>query len=122
VLRRDDLAKLGEFLAIREGKIGDEPLLDPAMVYSALQRDPDDTGFPARDGNFRYNNGMYAWNIAEHLGCRKPAWIPFMAGYGGIVVAMLPNGIVYYYVSDGGDFRWARAAAETHRLGPVCND
>jgi len=122
VLRRDDLAKLGGFLAIGEGKLGADALLDPGMTRAALQRDPADTGFRARDGNFRYNNGVYAWNIAEYLGCRKPAWIPFMAGYGGIVVAMLPSGIVYYYVSDGGEFRWARAVAEAHRLAPVCHD
>lgn len=122
VFRRDDLAKLGGFLAIGEGSLGDESLLDPAMAQAALQRDPDDPGFRARDGNFRYNNGVYAWNIAEVLGCAKPAWIPFMAGYGGIVVAMLPNGIVYYYVSDGREFRWARAVAEAHRLEPDCHD
>jgi hypothetical protein len=122
VLRRDDLAKLGGFLAIGEGKPGAEIFLDPGMTRAAMQRDPADTGFRARDGNFRYNNGVYAWNSAEYLGCRKPAWIPFMAGYGGIVVAMLPNGIVYYYVSDGGEFRWARAVAEAHRLAPVCHD
>jgi hypothetical protein len=92
------------------------------MALAALQRDPDDTGFRARDGNFRYNNGVYAWNIAEYLGCRNPAWIPFMAGYGGIVVAMPPNGVVYYYVSDGGEFRWARAVAEAHQRESVCHD
>ncbi len=122
VLRRDDLVKLGGFLALGEGRLGKDVLLDPAMVRAALQRDAGDAGFPARDGNFRYNNGVYAWNIAAYLGCPKPVWIPFMSGYGGIVVAMLPNGIVYYYVSDGGVFRWARAAAETARLAPLCHE
>jgi len=122
VLRRDDIVKLGGFLAIGDGKLGKDTLLDPQMVRASLQRDETDTGLPARDGSFRYNDGVYAWNIAEYLGCRKPAWIPFMAGYGGIVVAMLPSGIVYYYVSDGGEFRWARAAAEASRLRSICGD
>jgi len=122
VLRRDDIVKLGGFLAIGDGKLGKDTLLDPQMVRASLQRDADDTGYPARDGSFRYNDGVYAWNIAAYLGCKKPAWIPFMAGYGGIVVAMLPSGIVYYYVSDGGVFSWVRAAAETGRLRPVCSD
>ena len=122
VLRRDDIVKLGGFLGIGEGRLGKEALLDPAMARAALQRDDADTGFPARDGNFRYNNGVYAWNIAEYLGCAKPAWIPFMAGFGGIIVAMPPNGTVYYYVSDGGEFRWARAVAETNRFSFVCRD
>jgi hypothetical protein len=43
-----------------------------------------------------------------------------MSGFGGISVAMPPNGAVYYYVSDGGKFSWARAVAETRRLKPLC--
>jgi hypothetical protein len=120
VLRRDDIVKLGGFLAAGEGRLGAEPLLDPAMTRAALQRDPGDPGLRATDGNFRYNNGLWAWNIAGYLGCRKPAWIPFMSGFGGISVVMLPSGIVYYYVSDNAEFRWARAVAEAHRIGPVC--
>jgi len=122
VLRRDDLAKIGGFLAIGEGKLGAEPLLDSAMARAALQRDPEDPGLQATNADFRYNNGLWAWNIAEYLGCRKPAWIPFMSGFGGLSVVMMPTGIVYYYVSDGGVFRWARAVAEAHRLGSVCRD
>ena len=122
VLRRDDIVKLGGFLSLGDGKLGNDVLLDPQMVRASLQRDEADTGFPARDGSFRYNDGVYAWNIAEYLGCRNPAWIPFMAGYGGIIVAMPPGGIVYYYVSDGGEFRWARAIAEASRLRPVCSE
>jgi Beta-lactamase len=120
VLRRDDLVKLGAFLALGEGRLGNEQLLDPAMVRAALQRAPGDTGLRAADDSMRYNNGVWAWNIAQYAGCRKPAWIPFMSGFGGIAVAMPPNGTVYYYVSDGGVFHWARAVAETGRIASVC--
>ena len=67
VLRRDDIVKLGGFLAAGEAKPGAESLLDPAMMRASLQRDAVDTGLPARDGNFRYNDGVYAWNIAGEL-------------------------------------------------------
>lgn len=120
VLRRDDIAKLGGFLAIGEGRLGQEALLDTGMVRAALQRDPADAGLRATNEEFRYNNGLWAWNIAGYLGCRDAAWIPFMSGFGGISVVMMPSGIVYYYVSDNYEFRWARAVAEAHRLGPVC--
>ncbi len=120
VLRRDDLVKLGGFLALGGGRLGKDTVLDPAMVKSALQRDPADPGLPAPGDDMRYNDGVWAWNIAGYLGCPEPAWVPFMSGFGGISVVMIPNGIVYYYVSDGGTFRWARAVAETDRLGPVC--
>ena len=45
-----------------------------------------------------------------------------MSGYGGIIVALFPNGVVYYYVSDGGDFRWAQAAREANRVRAFCGD
>ena len=34
-------------------------------------------------------------------------WIPFMSGYGGITVAMAPNGATYYYFSDNEEFSWS---------------
>jgi Beta-lactamase len=120
VLRRDDIVKLGGFLALGDGTLGPDRLFDAAMLRAAMQRDPADRGLPATNRDFRYNNGVWAWDIAGTLGCRQPAWIPFMSGFGGISVVMMPNGVVYYYVSDGGVFRWARAVAEAGRLGPIC--
>jgi len=120
VFRRDDLVKLGGFMALGDGSLGKDRLFDAAMFGAAMQRDPDDRGLTATNGDFRYNNGVWAWDIAAYLGCKAPAWVPFMSGFGGISVVMPPNGIVYYYVSDGGVFRWARAVAESARLRPVC--
>ena len=90
------------------------------MARAALQRDPQDPGYATPDAGFRYNNGVWAWDIAEYAGCKAPAYIPYMSGFGGITVAMPPNKAVYYYVSDGGVFRWARAVVETSRLRSVC--
>lgn len=122
VLRRDDLAKLGAFLALGDGSLGAERLFDARMLRAALQRDPADRGLQATNRDYRYNNGVWAWNIAENLGCRQPAWIPFMSGFGGISVVMMPNGVVYWYVSDGGVFRWSRSVREAQRLGAICRD
>ena len=122
VLRRDDLVKLGGFLSLGEGKLGQDQLLDAQMVRAALHRDPEDPGYRTPDDVFRYNNGVWAWDIAKYADCKAPAWIPYMSGFGGITVAMPPNKAVYYYVSDGGVFRWARAVAETSRLRSVCSD
>ena len=90
------------------------------MLEAALQRDPADPGLTASTGDFRYNNGFWAWNAQSYLGCKAPAWIPFMSGYGGIIVAMMPNGIAYYYVSDGGKYAWAKAAAEADKMSSFC--
>lgn len=119
-LRRDDIVKLGGFLALGDGALGPERLFDAGMLRAAMQRDPADPGLQATNRDYRYNNGVWAWDIAASLGCKQPAWVPFMSGFGGISVVMIPNGVVYYYVSDGGAFRWARAVAEAQRLGPVC--
>ena len=110
VLRRDDIVKLGGFLVARRsqarGGVAARPGHD-ACEPAARRRGH---GI-ARTG--RQLPLQRRRICLEHrrstLGCRKPAWIPFMAGYGGIVVAMFPSEIVYYYVSDGGEFRWTRA-------------
>ncbi len=120
VLRRDDIVKLAGFLSLGEGKLGQEQVLDAQMARAALQRDPGDKGYLTPDGEFRYNNGVWAWDVAKYAGCKEPAWIPYFSGFGGITVAMPPNKAVYYYVSDGGIYRWARAVAETGKLRSVC--
>ena len=119
-LRRDDVAKLGRFLAVDRGRLGDERLLDTGQVEAALQRSVADPGLEAGSDDLRYNNGVWAWDAGSYLGCKGPAWIPFMSGFGGISVVMIPNGVVYYYFSDNGDFRWARAVGESQKLGTVC--
>lgn len=119
-LRRDDVARLGEFLNVRAGVLDAEPLLAPAELRAALQRSPSDPGLPAAGADFRYNNGVWAWNAGPYLKCDGDAWIPFMSGFGGISVVLVPNGVVYYYFSDNGDFRWARAVAESQKFGAIC--
>lgn len=118
-LHRDDIAKIALFLQ-GGGKIGGVPMLDPEMLAQALQRDPSRRGLVASTGDFRYQDGFWAWNAQSTLGCKSPAWIPFMSGYGGIVVALFPNGAVYFYFSDSGVWRWAEAAREANKLKPFC--
>ena len=113
-LHADDIAKLSRFIT------SPAPLVDRKMLDAALQHDPADRGLRASSDDFRYHNGFWAWNAATILGCKAPAWIPFLSGYGGIIVALMPNGITYYYVSDGGVFAWARAAAEADRIKHFC--
>lgn len=119
-LHRDDVARLAMYL----GRAADSPdlggLLDAGLLREALQRDPSQRGLEAPAAGMRYQHGFWAWNAGRTLGCSHDAWVPFMSGYGGIVVALFPNGLVYYYFSDGGDFRWAQAAREANRLQPFC--
>jgi hypothetical protein len=119
-LHGDDMARLAAFLNAAHGRIGAVQMLDPALLDAAMQRDPAHPGLRAGVDDLRYNHGFWAWNAQHALGCRAETWIPFLSGYGGIVVALLPNGMTYYYVSDGAVFRWARAAAEASRMKTMC--
>jgi hypothetical protein len=119
-LHPDDVAKLAAFINVDHGAVGGEQLVDPAMLRAALQQNAADRGLPGPNEEFRYKNGFWAWNAQKSLGCKTPTWIPFMSGYGGIVVALMPNGMTYYYFSDSGIWRWDKAAAEADRLKPFC--
>lgn len=119
-LHRDDVAKLANFLSVDGGRIAGKEMLDPSMLAAALQKNPADPGLTASSRDFRYHDGFWAWNAQSYLGCKTPAWIPFMSGYGGIVVALMPNGLTYYYFSDGGTWAWARAVVEADKIKPFC--
>jgi hypothetical protein len=116
-LMRDDIAKLGAYLTAPSL---DASLLDPVQLAAALQRAPNDPGLPAGDATLRYNNGFWAYNAQGPLNCADPVWIPLMSGYGGIIVALMPNGVTYYYVSDGHEHLWARAARAAAAIAPLC--
>lgn len=116
---RDDVAKLTTFLNVDNGSIGGVPMLDAALLNAALQRNPSDRGLdPLAD--FKYNNGYWAHEISSNLGCPADVWVPFMSGYGGITVLLLPNGSTYYYFSDNDTFLWMDAAVESHGIRSLC--
>lgn len=117
-LQRDDLAKLGAYL-VSSDHAGS--LVASAPLEAGLQRAPSNVGLPAGDATLRYNNGFWAHNAQAALNCADPVWIPFMSGFGGIIVALMPNGVVYYYVSDGGDYAWARVVRAANAIAPLCS-
>lgn len=116
---RDDIAKLTTFLNVDDGRIDGTPMLDPGQLDAAMQRDPSDRGLEPLPG-FRYNNGFWAHEISSNLDCPADIWVPFMSGYGGITVLMLPNGSTYYYFSDNDTYLWMGAAVESHLIRPFC--
>lgn len=119
-LTADDVAKLSVFLNDDHGMMGGRTVLDQTMLSAALQQTPGDTGLVAGEADLRYHYGFWAWNAQAALGCSVPTWIPFMSGYGGIVVALLPNGMTYYYFSDGNSFVFSNAVAEADKIKPFC--
>ncbi|SEA11970.1 choice-of-anchor D domain-containing protein [Microbulbifer marinus] len=112
---RDDVAKIGSFFAGAS-----QSVLEQNQLNAALQKDAADRGTdPLAD--YKYNNGFWAHEISGNLsGCSSDLWLPFMSGYGGITVLVLPNDSVYYYFSDDDIFKWMDAAVEAHAIRSLC--
>ncbi|MEZ5462018.1 serine hydrolase [Dokdonella sp.] len=123
-LHADDIAKIGQFLGPDHGRIDGTPLLDDTLLDQAMQRDPQHRGLQAAHlAKFRYQHGFWARDLQEELGCDQPTWVPFMSGFGGILVVLLPNGAIWYSVADDGELssiNFAKPAIELARLGSIC--
>ena len=121
----DDFAKLARFLGERQGRIDGRDILDPAMFDAAMQRDPRNRGLPvAHLEQFRYQHGFWARNLQAELGCARPVWVPFLSGFGGINVAMFPNGVAWYSVADDGllaSIDFAAPAVAAAKFGDYCD-
>jgi hypothetical protein len=122
-LTRDDIAKLAMLFNNDGGRIAGEQVLDPNLLAAAMQRDPEDPGLPTTEsaGSW-YNNGFWAAPITpeQHPRYTCSFRVPFMSGYGGIGVMMMPNGATYYYVSDNEEYAWVPALDEADKLSPHC--
>ena len=118
MLLRSDIAKLASALSSKESILS--KYLDQSMFNKAMQADNSDRGSVAGSENLRFKHGFWAWNAAPALDCAKEKWLPFMSGYGGISVVLLPEGGVYYYFSDGGVFRFTEVLQHLNKTHPIC--
>ncbi|MEM8937432.1 MAG: serine hydrolase domain-containing protein [Pseudomonadota bacterium] len=116
----DDLAKIGSFVALDGGAVNGAATLDQDALRAALQQAPDDPGLPAPEVPFRYNNGFWAWDGKDYLGCSSSVWIPFMSGFGGLSMVLMPNDVIYYYISDDSQFAWAKAIVASNIYNSMC--
>ncbi|XOV86064.1 MAG: hypothetical protein ACFHX7_13955 [Pseudomonadota bacterium] len=119
-LTADDTLRIADWLYNGRGRIFDEPMLASDMLASAMQRNAEDRGVETWYPRTRYRLGFWAYDVGPALQCPTPVWVPHMSGVSGITVAMFPNGIIYYYFSDGRRFVWQEAASVAHRIAPMC--
>ena len=120
IFHRGDVANLAHALLPNENNIDAlSTMLEQTAIQSALQMNETDRGLVAMT-DIKYKHAFWAWNVAPVLGCPTPTWIPFMSGYGGITIALLPNDIVYYYFSDNYDHIWLKAVEAAHKISPLC--
>lgn len=118
---RDDVVKLAEFLNQAQGKIQGVQTLDSGMVAATLNLGSG--GLQAGSAADRYNNGFWYYDLKQDThdyGCSAARWVPYMSGYGGISVALFPNGMVYYNFSDNGQLTWGKSAIELDKIAPMC--
>jgi hypothetical protein len=120
-LVRDDVARLAQFIGPQDGRRGGEPLLDRRLFDAIKQRVPGDPGMIAELETIRYNNGFRSFDVSTYLGCDEPVWVVVLSGFGGIIVAVMPNDTAYYYFSDSNVHRYLSAVRESHRIRPMCD-
>jgi len=122
-LTQDDIAKISLLLNNQNGSIDGTQILEPNLLAASLQRNPDDRGLNTTGvPTFKYRNGFWAkeWTPSENRKFTCIFWTPFMSGYGGISVVMMPNGSTYYYFSDNNEFDWYNAVSESNKLSSMC--
>jgi len=115
----DDVVRIAGWLATG-ALIDGRPALDQTMLDAALQKDPERAGLQAGGAAYRYKGGFWARDLGPVLGCKAPLWTPFMSGYGGISVIMLPGNVTFYYFGDSSVFDWAPAAVEAAKTTRMC--
>ena len=144
-LIRDDVAKLGRFLNNDGGTIrsssGTMQVLEPTRLRESLFRtkNPATVGVPVPEAGgpaipHRYHNHFWSRHLttagikasSPHLYAQRGEpqcdfWVPFMSGYGGITVLLMPDGANYYNFSDGHEFLWLPAALEIDRISRRCH-
>jgi hypothetical protein len=117
---RDDIIRIARFLSLDNGRIGGESVLDPSLLSRALGRDAAHPGVATGVPQVAYAESVWTRDLGLALKCTRPVIAPFLAGYGGNSVVMLPNGIQFYYFGDGNVWNWVPAAVEINKIRPMC--
>lgn len=117
---RDDVVKLADFLNKDQGKINSVQMLEPDLLADAMQQTTN-RGLNAGSTIDKYQNGFWAWNAKQALGCTNDTWIPYMSGYGGIGVILLPGDTTYYFFSDNNEHIFVTTVTELNKLYNFCS-
>ncbi len=118
---QDDIAKVARLLNNDHGVINGTQVLEPSMLDDSMQDDASDRGEDTTGTTvFKYNNGFWAKQFTTSDGFTCSFYAPFMSGYGGITVVMMPNGATYYYFSDNTEYSWSSSVIEANKLSPHC--
>jgi len=118
---QDDIAKVAKLLNNDNGMANGVQLLQADMLADSMQDDATDRGLDTTGSPvFKYNNAYWAKQFTSADGYTCSFYTPFMSGYGGITVVMMPNGATYYYFSDNEEYSWSSSVNEANKLAPHC--
>jgi hypothetical protein len=116
----DDIAKLTTLLQ-NGGRHQGRQLLSAAKLTDALYKTANNglpTGGKNRFGDHRYHLSFWAVPYRTSDGCFFQ--IPYMSGYGGNLVVLLPNGISAFRFADGFNFDVEAMALAGETLRSFC--
>lgn len=118
---KDDMIKLAEFITKSQGKIAGQQIIDSGIVNDMLLQSGD-LGLATFNEDNRYLNGVWTWDMgtSASYNCPTGTWVSYMSGFGGIGIVMLPNDMVYYYVSDSESYAFNGAAIELQKIRSFC--
>ncbi|HEV2054337.1 MAG TPA: serine hydrolase domain-containing protein [Methylomirabilota bacterium] len=116
----DDIAKLTTLLQ-NGGRHDGQQILSATKLAEALYRTRA-TGLPTLRSNLfgeqRYHLSFWSVPYRTDLGCFFQ--IPYMAGYGGNLVALLPNGVSAFRFSDGHNYDVDSMILAGEAIRPFC--
>lgn len=122
-LHHDDLVKVGEFLNKNDASINGTKMLDATLYNEAMYKTANH-GLRAGGAHARYLHGFWAWNAGDAFAgppmCGATKWIPYMSGFGGIGVVLLPNDMVYYFVGDRHEYGFRKSLVELNKIRSLC--
>ena len=117
----DDIAKLTTLLQ-SGGRHDGQQLLSARKLAEALYRTSPDSGLPLgwhyRAGEGRYHLSFWSTPYRTSAGCFFQ--IPVMVGYGGNLVALLPNGVSAFRFADAGSSDVESMILAGEAIRPLC--
>jgi len=115
----DDVAKLVTLLQGRGQHHGTQ-ILSAAKIDDALRRTATglSTRVPSRFGDQRYHLSFWSLPYRTALGCS--VHVPYMLGYGGNIVVLLPNGVSAFRFADGHTYDPETMILAGEAIRPLC--
>lgn len=118
----DDLAKLTTLLQ-NHGRYGEQQLLHEASVIRGLYQDPEQGlslgVYTSAGDSYRYSWSYWSQPWRSNERCFQQ--IPYMLGYGGNIVILMPNGMSGFRFADQFDYNVEGMIQAMQQIRPLCD-